>query len=55
MYVGETITNIWHPKMFLLAQSKGGIRFTLKMGVFVFVLNTLDEFIKSHNESENWM
>lgn len=54
MYVGKTITNIWHPKMFLLAQRNGGIKFTLKMGVFVFVLNTLDEFVKSHNESENW-
>lgn len=37
MYVGKTITGIWHPKMFLLAQRKGGIKFT-KIGVFLSLI-----------------
>lgn len=37
MYVGKTITGIWHPKMFLLAQRKGGIKFA-KIGVFLSLI-----------------
>lgn len=54
MYVGKTITKVWHPKMFVLALRKGAIKFTFKKGSF-FILNTLNKFIKTSNESKNWI